>query len=72
MQAIINGFTEIIASLKALLEGTMMLIKWIPQALAFANTQAITASIPAIFLPCATVILIIYIIKIVLGGDNGS
>lgn len=72
MQAIINGFQEIIGALKALVEGTMMLIKWIPQALAFTSSNAIASAIPSIFLPTATIILVIYIIKVVLGGDNGT
>lgn len=72
MQGIINGFNEVIGALKALVEGTMMLIKWIPQSLAFASNAGIVSAIPALFLPCATVILVIYLIKVVLGGDNGS
>jgi hypothetical protein len=50
----------------------MMLVKWIPQSIAFASNAGIVSAIPAIFLPCATVILVIYLIKVVLGGDNGS
>lgn len=69
MQAIINGFREIISLMRALAEGLVAFFKWIPTVLRF-GTSGFLSFLPAAFIPVVTMCLVIMVVKIIVGGDN--
>lgn len=69
MQAIIDGFRSILSLLEAIAEGLVSFLKWVPVALRF-GTSGFVSFLPAAFLPCVGIVLTIYLVKIIVGGDN--
>ena len=63
-----DGITSIIDALKTLVEGTITFIKWLPGIVVFYNS-VVSWLIPQ-FAVVGLVVVTVYVIKIIVGGDN--
>lgn len=76
VKGIANGFKGLIKGIEALVEGVLTLVEslgamfeWIPELLEFGSGSFLKF-IPSVFVPIVSVIMAIFIIKLVMGADN--
>lgn len=66
---IVNGFATLIEGVLTLVESLGAMFAWIPQLLSFASGSFLKF-IPNAFLAVVSVLMVIFICKLVLGGSN--
>ena len=69
LKAIVNGTIEIVALLKTLTEAFVYFVKWVPQVMGFCTTQ-LTTFIPTPLASVFFVAVVIFFLKLMLGGDS--
>lgn len=64
----LNLLEQLVQGVVTLVEGFVSMLKWAPITISFTN--AAFAFIPAVLLPCALITVVVYLLKLFLGGDN--
>lgn len=71
MDAIINGIKTLLSNIVLLVESVFAFFKWLPTVFAFTSVEGPITFIPAALQGAVAIVVVVYIIKIVLGADNG-